>query len=112
MASGLLTIYPSRPGEWYLRMITKMKDIPWVGTPVCGTVIVLVKTENIIYFPLKDQTDIFRIGSGRGRQNPEGPSSARSDEGELRYPDPAILDDGDGNYYIFRWFYGAVSATL
>ena len=54
-----------------------------------------------MYFPLKDQTDIFRIGVAVA-DKPEGPFIAQPDPMKGSYSiDPAILDDGDGNYYMY-----------
>lgn len=54
-----------------------------------------------MYFPLKDKNDIFHIGVAVS-DKPEGPFIPQSDPIRGSYSiDPAILDDGDGNYYMY-----------
>jgi hypothetical protein len=54
-----------------------------------------------MYFPLKDKTDIFRIGVAVSYK-PEGPFVPQPDPIRGSYSiDPAILDDGDGNFYMY-----------
>ena len=54
-----------------------------------------------MYFPLKDQNDIFRIGVAIS-DRPEGPFIPQPDPMRGSYSmDPAVLNDGDGNYYMY-----------
>ena len=54
-----------------------------------------------MYFPLKDQNDIFRIGVAVS-DKPYGPFIPEANPMKGSYSiDPAVWDDGDGNYYIY-----------
>ena len=54
-----------------------------------------------MYFPLKDKNDVFHIGVAVS-DRPEGPFVPQSDPIKGSYSiDPAILDDGDGNQYMY-----------
>ena len=54
-----------------------------------------------MYFPLKDQNDIFRIGVAVS-DKPEGPFIPESDPIKGSHSiDPAVLEDNDGKYYIY-----------
>lgn len=54
-----------------------------------------------MYFPLKDRNDIFRIGVAVS-DNPYGPFVPEANPMKGSYSiDPAVLDDGDGNYYMY-----------
>lgn len=54
-----------------------------------------------MYFPLKDQNDIFRIGVAIS-DNPEGPFIPQANPMKGSYSiDPAILDNGDGDFYMY-----------
>ena len=54
-----------------------------------------------MYFPLKDQNDIFRIGVAIS-DNPEGPFVPQANPMKGSYSiDPAILDNGDGDFYMY-----------
>ena len=58
-----------------------------------------------MYFPLKDQNDIFRIGVAVSG-SPEGPFIPQADPIRGSYSiDPAILDDGNGCYYMYSVSY-------
>ena len=54
-----------------------------------------------MYFPLKDKNDIFRIGVAVS-DSPEGPFIPRENPIKGSYSiDPAILDDGNGAFYMY-----------
>ena len=54
-----------------------------------------------MYFPLKDRNDIFRIGVAVS-DCPEGPFIPQPDPMRGSYSiDPAVFDDGNGNYYMY-----------
>ena len=82
-------------------VVLDVKDIPWAGRQLWDCDCTCKDGKYYMYFPLKDQTDIFRIGVAVA-DKPEGPFIAQHDPMKGSYSiDPAILDDGDGNYYMY-----------
>ena len=82
-------------------VVLDVKDIPWAGRQLWDCDCTCKDGKYYMYFPLKDQTDIFRIGVAVANK-PEGPFIAEPDPMKGSYSiDPAILDDGDGNYYMY-----------
>ena len=82
-------------------VVLDVKDIPWAGRQLWDCDCTCKDGKYYMYFPLKDQTDIFRIGVAVA-DKPEGPFIAEPDPMMGSYSiDPAILDDGDGNYYMY-----------
>lgn len=82
-------------------VVLDVKDIPWAGRQLWDCDCTCKDGKYYMYFPLKDQTDIFRIGVAVA-DKPEGPFIAQPDPMKGGYSiDPAILDDGDGNYYMY-----------
>jgi beta-xylosidase len=82
-------------------IVLDTKDIPWHGRQLWDCDIAHKGDKYYLYFPLKDQNDIFRIGVAIG-DRPEGPFVPQPDPIRGSYSiDPAILDDGDGNYYMY-----------
>ena len=82
-------------------VVLDVKDIPWAGRQLWDCDCTCKDGKYYMYFPLKDQTDIFRIGIAVA-DKPEGPFIAQPDPMKGSYSiDPAILDDGDGNYYMY-----------
>lgn len=82
-------------------VVLDVKDIPWAGRQLWDCDCTCKDGKYYMYFPLKDQTDIFRIGVAVA-DKPEGPFIAEADPMKGSYSiDPAILDDGDGNYYMY-----------
>ena len=82
-------------------VVLDVKDIPWAGRQLWDCDCTCKDGKYYMYFPLKDQTDIFRIGVAVA-DKPEGPFTAQPDPMKGSYSiDPAILDDGDGNYYMY-----------
>ena len=82
-------------------VVLDVKDIPWAGRQLWDCDCTCKDGKYYMYFPLKDQTDIFRTGVAVA-DTPEGPFIAQPDPMKGSYSiDPAILDDGDGNYYMY-----------
>lgn len=82
-------------------VVLDVKDIPWAGRQLWDCDCTCKDGKYYMYFPLKDQTDIFRIGVAVANK-PEGPFIPQPDPMKGSYSiDPAILDDGDGNYYMY-----------
>ncbi len=82
-------------------VVLDVKDIPWAGRQLWDCDCTCKDGKYYMYFPLKDQTDIFRIGVAVA-DKPEGPFIPQPNPMKGSYSiDPAILDDGDGNYYMY-----------
>ena len=77
------------------------KDIPWAGRQLWAPDAACKDGKYYLYFPLKDQNDIFRIGVAVS-DKPEGPfiPEANPIKGSFSI-DPAVLDDGDGSFYMY-----------
>lgn len=84
-----------------LGVILDVKDIPWAGRQLWDSDVAYKNGKYYLYFSLKDKNDIFRIGVAVSNK-PEGPFIAELDPIRGSYSiDPSILDDGDGNYYLY-----------
>ena len=82
-------------------VILDVKDIPWAGRQLWDCDVAFKNGKYYMYFPLKDKTDIFRIGVAIA-DKPEGPFIPQPDPIRGSYSiDPAIFDDGDGNFYMY-----------
>lgn len=78
-----------------------VKDIPWAGRQLWAPDCAYKDGKYYLYFPLKDKTDIFRIGVAVS-DKPEGPFVPQPDPIRGSYSiDPAIYDDGNGKYYMY-----------
>ena len=82
-------------------VVLDVKNIPWGGRQLWAPDVAFKNGKYYLYFPLKDKTDIFRIGvavSGK----PEGPFIPQSDPIKGSFTiDPAVLDNNDGNFFIY-----------
>ena len=82
-------------------VVLDIKDIPWAGRQLWAPDVAYKNGKYYLYFPLKDKTDIFRIGVAIS-DKPEGPFIPQNDPIKGSYSiDPAVLDDGDGNFYMY-----------
>lgn len=82
-------------------VVLDIKDIPWAGRQLWAPDAAYKNEKYYLYFPLKDKTDIFRIGVAVS-DKPEGPFVPQSDPIKGSYSiDPAVLDDGDDNFYMY-----------
>jgi hypothetical protein len=82
-------------------VVLDIKDIPWAGRQLWAPDVAYKNGKYYLYFPLKDKTDIFRIGVAIS-DKPEGSFVPQSDPIKGSYSiDPAVLDDGDGNFYMY-----------
>ena len=81
-------------------VVLDVKDIPWAGRQLWDCDTACKNGKYYMYFPLKDKTDIFRIGvavSGK----PEGPFIPQDNPIKGSYSiDPAVFEDG-GKYYMY-----------
>lgn len=94
-------------------LVLTTEDIPWAGRQLWDCDVAEKDGKYYMYFPLKDQNDIFRIGVAIS-DRPEGPFIPQPDPMRGSYSmDPAVLNDGDGNYYMyFGGLWGGQLATL
>jgi hypothetical protein len=78
-----------------------IKNIPWAGRQLWAPDAAYKNGKYYLYFPLKDKTDIFRVGVAIS-DKPEGPFIPQSDPIKGSYSiDPAVFDNGDGNFYMY-----------
>lgn len=81
-------------------------DIPWAGRQLWDSDIAEKDGKYYLYFPLKDQTDIFRIGVAVG-DRPEGPFIPQPDPIRGSYSiDIAVLKEGEDYYMYFGGIWG------
>lgn len=77
------------------------KDIPWSGRQLWAPDVAFKNGTYYLYFPLKDQTDIFRIGVATSKK-PEGPFKAEANPIKGSYSiDPAVFSDKNGAHYMY-----------
>lgn len=80
--------------------ILNIKDIPWAGRQLWDCDIAFKDGMYYLYFPLKDQTDIFRIGVATS-DKPEGPFTPLEAPMKGSFSiDPCIFED-NGDYYMY-----------
>lgn len=77
------------------------KDVPWAGRQLWAPDVAFKDGTYYLYFPLKDKTDIFRIGVATSKK-PEGPFKADANPIKGSYSiDPAVFKDKDGAHYMY-----------
>ena len=82
-------------------VVLTVDDIPWAGRQLWDCDVAYKEGKYYMYFPLKDKNDIFRICVAVS-DRPEGPFIPRENPIKGSYSiDPAVWDDGDGNYYMY-----------
>ena len=82
-------------------VVLTVEDIPWAGRQLWDCDVAYKDGKYYMYFPLKDKNDIFRIGVAVS-DSPEGPFIPRENPIKGSYSiDPAILDDGNGAFYMY-----------
>jgi len=78
-----------------------IKDISWAGRQLWDSDVAFRDGKYYLYFPLKDQTDIFRIGVAIS-ENPEGPFVPGEAPIKGSYSiDPCVFCDDDGSHYMY-----------
>lgn len=98
-----------------------IKDIPWAGRQLWAPDAAFSNGKYYLYFPVKDKTDIFRIGVAAST-TPSGPFKAEPKPIEGSFSiDPAVFKDDDGSFYIYfggiwggqlqRWQTGRYDST-
>ena len=82
-------------------VILAVEDIPWSGRQLWDSDVAFKDGKYYLYFSLKDRNDIFRLGVAIS-DKPYGPFIPQENPIKGSYSiDPAVLNDGDGNYYIY-----------
>ncbi|MGC9354516.1 MAG: glycoside hydrolase family 43 protein [Mariniphaga sp.] len=78
-----------------------VKDISWAGRQLWDSDCAFKDGKYYLYFPLKDKTDIFRIGVAVS-DKPEGPFTPMDAPMKGSYSiDPCVFFDDDGSYYMY-----------
>ncbi|MCL2186699.1 MAG: glycoside hydrolase family 43 protein [Treponema sp.] len=81
-------------------VVLDVKDIPWAGRQLWDSDVAHKNGKYYIYFSLKDQNDIFRLGVAIANR-PEGPFIPQSDPIRGSYSiDPCVFEE-KGEYYIY-----------
>jgi len=76
-------------------------DVPWAGRQMWDTDAAYKNGKYYLYFPVKDKTDIFRIGVATS-DKPEGPFVPEPHPIIGSYSiDPAIFEDEGGKHFIY-----------
>lgn len=78
-----------------------VKDIPWAGRQLWDSDAAFKDGKYYLYFPVKDKTDIFRIGVAIS-DKPEGPFTPEPFPMLGSYSiDPCVFEDEDGKHYMY-----------
>lgn len=78
-----------------------IQNVPWAGRQMWAPDAAFKNGKYYLYFPVKDKTDIFRIGVAVS-DHPEGPFKAEADPIRGSFSiDPAIFTDTDGKSYLY-----------
>ncbi len=78
-----------------------VKDVKWAGRQMWDTDVAHKNGKYYLYFPVKDKTDIFRIGVAIS-DKPEGPFVPEEHPMIGSYSiDPAVFEDEDGSHYMY-----------
>ncbi|MDR2964152.1 MAG: glycoside hydrolase family 43 protein [Treponema sp.] len=81
-------------------VVLDTKDIPWAGRQLWDNDVAHKNGKYYMYYPLKDQNDIFRIGVAIA-DRPEGPFKPQPEPMRGSYSiDPCILEE-KGEYYMY-----------
>lgn len=82
-------------------VVLDVKDIPWAGRQLWDSDCAYKNGKYYLYFPLKDKTDIFRIGVAIS-DKPEGPFISQDAPMKGSYSiDPCVFCDDDGSHYMY-----------
>lgn len=81
--------------------VLRTEDIPWAGRQLWDNDVAYRNGKYYMYFSLKDQNDIFRIGVAVS-DKPEGPFIAQDNPIKGSYSmDPCAWQDDNGEYYLY-----------
>jgi len=82
-------------------VVLKVSDIPWAGRQLWDCDVACKNGRYYMYYPLKDKTDIFRLGVAIA-DHPAGPFIPQPDPIRGSYSiDPAVFEDTDGTHYLY-----------
>lgn len=81
--------------------VLDVEDVPWASRQMWAPDAAEKDGKYYLYFPAKDQEDIFRIGVAVG-DSPSGPFTPQDEPMAGSYSiDPAVYKDSDGVYYMY-----------
>ena len=87
-------------------VVLDVKDIPWAGRQLWDCDVACKNGKYYMYFPLKDQNDIFRIGAAVA-EKPEGPFIPQPDPMRGSYSiDPCVFEENGRHYIYFGGIWG------
>ncbi|WP_461629989.1 glycoside hydrolase family 43 protein [Labilibaculum euxinus] len=82
-------------------VVLDVQDVPWAGRQMWDTDVAHKNGKYYLYFPVKDKTDIFRIGVAVS-DKPEGPFVPEKHPIIGSYSiDPAVFEEEDGQHYMY-----------
>lgn len=82
-------------------VVLDVEDVSWAGRQMWDTDAAYKNGKYYLYFPVKDKTDIFRIGVAVS-DKPEGPFVPEKHPVLGSYSiDPAVFEDEDGAHYMY-----------
>ncbi|MDT0648349.1 glycoside hydrolase family 43 protein [Zunongwangia sp. F260] len=82
-------------------MVLDVDDVPWASRQMWAPDAAEKDGKYYLYFPAKNENDIFRIGVAIG-DSPAGPFEPQEEPIEGSYSmDPAVYEDTDGEYYMY-----------
>ncbi|WP_029036532.1 glycoside hydrolase family 43 protein [Salinimicrobium xinjiangense] len=82
-------------------VVLDVKDVPWASRQMWAPDAAEKDGKYYLYFPAKDENDIFRIGVAVG-DSPAGPFTPQPEPIAKSYSiDPAVYKDTDGKYYMY-----------
>ncbi len=78
-----------------------VKDVPWASRQMWDTDVATKNGKYYLYFPAKDDNDIFHIGVAVS-DKPEGPFVPEAYAMKSSYSiDPCVFDNGNGEHYMY-----------
>lgn len=78
-----------------------IKNVPWAGRQMWAPDAAFANGRYYLYFPVKDPSDIFRIGVAVS-DTPSGPFKAEATPIKGSFSiDPAVFKDTDGSFYMY-----------
>lgn len=78
-----------------------IKDIPWAKRQLWAPDAAYANGRYYLYFPVKDKTDVFRIGVATS-ESPAGPFKPEPAPMRGTFSiDPAVFGDEDGSFYLY-----------
>ena len=82
-------------------VVLDVEDVPWASRQMWAPDAAEKDGKYYLYFPAKDENDIFRIGVAVG-DSPAGPFTPQDEPIAKSYSiDPAVYKDTDGEYYMY-----------